>query len=67
MEMKFGQYQRKIHALLEEVFDSRSDAYKYLHEKYGVKHFSQITPNQIELLRKIYDDLYVRSITELTP
>lgn len=61
--MHWGDYQKECHRLLNEVFDSKKEGYRWLHETFKVKHFSELDPKKdVVLLRQIYDALFTKEI-----
>ncbi len=65
--MHWGKLQRECHRLLDEVFDTRKDGYKWLRDNFGVQHFSQLKHgDDMQKLESIYQKLYIKSITNET-
>lgn len=62
--MKFGHLQKECHKLLEQVFGDKKEAYTWLWINFKLRHFSQLKEKDIELLRSIYEKLYIKSVLE---
>ena len=64
--MKWGKYQQECHRLLLEVFLSKEPAYKWLYNRFKVRHFADLDHNRDKvLLQEIYNELYKLSFKEL--
>lgn len=64
-KVNWGQMQRKCHRWFDELFDSKKDGYKWLKDNFGINHFSSLNHKTDEnLLRDIYQALYIKSIIE---
>ena len=61
--MNWGELQRECHRLMDEVFENKAEAYKWLDKNFGKRHFSSLKYGRDnELLEEIYRQLYVKSI-----
>ena len=59
----WGFYQKKCHKYLEQLFDTRKEAYKWLSTECKVQYFSLLNPKTDFLkLREIHDKLLVKEI-----
>ena len=53
--IKFGEYQRECHALMDIVFSTRPAGYKWLWENFKIKHFSELGRETTENRKKLKD------------
>lgn len=61
--MNYGHLQAECHRLLDEVFETKAEGYKWLKENFGILHFHNLHHTQdTETLQEIYNQLYVKSI-----
>lgn len=64
--MHWGDYQKECHRLLDEVFLSKAEGYKWLRDTFSVYHFSELDRRKdADKLREIYNKLYVLSFKTL--
>lgn len=62
--MTYGHLQRECHRLIHDVFSTKKDGYKWLWEHFKIRHLSEVEEKDIEILRKIYEELYIMSFNQ---
>lgn len=69
MLSRYAFLQRECHRLLNEVFESKSEGYKWLNDNYNIVHFHNFhhqreDKKSLELLEEIYSKLYIKSLLD---